>query len=69
MQAPKSEYQRITGQALDNHPFAAQLGSCVSPKDVSNVFRVQAQVFSDFRRGEDKLMARLDHIVNTLFLL
>jgi hypothetical protein len=69
MQAAKSEYQRITGQALGNHPFAAQLDSCVSQKDVSNVFRVQAQVFSNFRRGEDKLMARLDPIVNILFLL
>jgi hypothetical protein len=65
--AATSEYQRVTGNQLDNHPFSAQLVSCDSPEAVLNVLRARAQPFSEFRKGDEKLMAWLDPIVHILF--
>jgi len=66
-QAASREYQRVTGKPLDTHPFSKQLDSCNSPEAVSNVLRTQAQAFSKFRQGDEKLMAWLDPTVNILF--
>jgi len=63
-----AEYQRVTKKRLDTHPFAAQLDTCDSPEAVSNIFRTQAQAFSIFREGDERLMAWLDPIVHTLFI-
>ena len=62
-----SEYQRVTGNPLDKHPLSAQLDSCDSPEAILNVLRTQAQAFSKFRKGDEKLMAWLDPIVNILY--
>jgi hypothetical protein len=64
--AALTEYQRVTGKHLDTHPFAAKLDTCDSPEAVSNVLRTQAQAFSKSRRGDEKLMARLNPIVHIL---
>ena len=61
-----SEYQRVTGNRLDTHPFAAQLSTCDSPGAVSNLLRAQAQAFSKFRKSDEKLMAWLDPTVHIL---
>ena len=53
-----TEYQRITGQSLDTHPFAAQLDTCQNPEAISNVLRTQAKTFSKFR--EDRKSTRLN---------
>jgi len=65
--AAATEYQRIAGKGLDTHPFAAQLDTCDSPEAVSAVFRVQAQAFSKFREGEEKLMTWLGPTVCILY--
>lgn len=65
--AATSEYQRVTGNRLDDHPFSTQLDSCDSPEAVSNVLRTQAQAFGKFGKGNEKLMAWLDPIVHILF--
>ena len=57
----------MTGKRLDTHPFAAQLDACDSPNAVSDLLRTQAQTFSKFRRGDEKLMAVLDPTVHILF--
>ncbi|KAI0286400.1 hypothetical protein BC826DRAFT_90964 [Russula brevipes] len=62
-----TEYQRITGEHPGAHPFAAQLTICHSPEAVSNVLRDQAQALSDFRKGDERLMAWLDPTVHVLF--
>ena len=62
-----TEYQTLTGQALDTHPLAARLDSCHTPNAISNVLRTQAQAFIEFRKRDEKLMACLDPIVNILF--
>ena len=67
--AALNEYKRSTGKHLDTHPFAAQLETCQNPEAVSNVLRTQAQAFSKFREGDEKLMSWLDptiHILSTI---
>ena len=66
-QTASREYERVTRKPLDTHPFSKQLDSCDSPEAVSNVLRTQAQAFSKFRKGDEKLMAWLDPTVNILF--
>ena len=65
--AASIEYQRLTGKSLDTHPFAAQLDTCQNPEAVSKVLRTQAQAFSKFRKGDEKLMAWLDPTIHILF--
>ena len=55
-----TEYQKLTGKSLDTHPFAAQLDTCKNPEAVSSVLRTQAQAFSKFCEGDERLMAWLD---------
>ena len=62
-----TEYQTLTGNHLDTHPLATQLETCDSPEAISNVLRTQAQAFSKFRKGDEKLMTWLDPIVYILF--
>ena len=62
-----TEYQRVTGKRLDTHPSAAQLDTCDSPEAVSTILRAQAQAFSEFHKGSERLMALLDPIVHILF--
>ena len=65
--AASTEYHRVTGNRLDTHPFAAQPDACESPKAVSDLLRTQAQAFSKFRKGDNKLMACLGPTVHILF--
>jgi hypothetical protein len=67
--AAAAEYQRVTKKRLDTHPFAAQLDTCDSPDAVSNIFRTQAQAFSVFREGDERLMTWLDPIVHILLFI
>ena len=63
-----TEYQRLTGKSLDNHPFAAQLDTCKTPEAISNVLRTQAQAFSKFHEGDERLMAWLDPTISILLM-
>jgi len=65
--AASTEYARVTRKRLDTHPFAAQLDTCDSPKAVLDLLLTQAQAFSKFRWGDEKLMAVLDPTVHILF--
>jgi hypothetical protein len=62
-----TEYQTMTGNRLNTHPFAAQLDACHTPEAIADVFRIQAQAFIKFRKRDAKLMAYLDPIVQILF--
>jgi hypothetical protein len=64
--AASERYKNLTKQDLDAHPFAEELGKCDSPAAVLNVFRVQAQAFEEFRKGDERLMKWLDPTVNIL---
>jgi hypothetical protein len=68
--AATSEYQRVTGNPLDTHPFATQLDKCDNSESFSNVLGTHAQALSAFRKGDKKLklMAWLDTIVRILLM-
>ena len=66
--AAEAEYRRVTGKRLDTHPFATKLNTCRSPEDISNVLRTQAQAFSKFCEGDEKLMKWLEPTINILFM-
>jgi len=65
--AATSEYQRVTGNQLDNHPLSPLLDSCDSPEAVLDVLRMQAQTLRNFSKGDEKLMAWLNPTVHILF--
>ena len=67
--AAATEYHRVTRKRLDTHPFATLLDTCDTPETVLNTFRTQAQAFSKFREGDERLMAWLDPIVHILFVV
>jgi hypothetical protein len=67
--AASTEYYSVTGKRLETHPLATQLETCRSPEAVSNLLRTQAQAFSQFRKGDEKLMAWLDPTVNIISTL
>ena len=60
------EYQTLTGKPLDTHPFATQLDTCQNPEAVLDLLRTQAQAFSKFRKGVEKLMTWLDPTIHIL---
>ena len=60
------EYQTLNGKPLDAHPFATQLNTCQNPEAVLNLLRTQAQAFSKFRKGDEKLMSWLDPTIYIL---
>jgi len=64
--AASNEYERLTGKRLDTHPLAAQLDACQNPDAISDILRSQAQAFSKFRQGDERLMAWLDPTINIL---
>ncbi|KAH9958341.1 hypothetical protein BC827DRAFT_612300 [Russula dissimulans] len=64
-----AEYHRVTGMRLDTHPFAAELDTCHSPEDISDLLRMQAQTFNNFHKRDEKLMTWLNptiHILHTI---
>jgi hypothetical protein len=67
LSAASIEYHRLTRKSLDTHPLAAQLDTCQNPEAVSNLLQTQAQAFSKFRKGDERLMALLDPTVHILF--
>jgi hypothetical protein len=66
-QAAASEYESVTGNCLDAHPFATAFDSCDNPEAILNVFQTQAQTFDKFRKGDEKLLTWLDPMVHVLF--
>jgi hypothetical protein len=66
--AALAEYQKMTRERLDTHPFATQFDTCDSPEAISDVLRAQAKAFSKSRQGDERLMAWLNPIVHILFV-
>ena len=64
--AALNEYHRFTKKSLDTHPLAAQLDSCQNPEAISILFRTQAQAFTKFREGDERLMEWLDPTIHIL---
>ncbi|KAH9049987.1 hypothetical protein EDB84DRAFT_1452114 [Lactarius hengduanensis] len=65
--AASKEYKKLTGQDLNTHPFSAVFDSCDSPDAVLNIFRKQAEIFDEIRKGDERLIKWLDPMVHILF--
>jgi hypothetical protein len=64
--AAENKYQTLTGKSLKSHPFATQLETCRNSEAISNLLRTQAQTFSKFREGDERLMTWLDPTIYVL---
>ena len=67
-EAAMEDYEKQTGVALAKHPLAERLQNCVSVESVTDVFREQTQVFSEFR-GREKIMMLLKNSASVLYKL
>ncbi|KAH9179167.1 hypothetical protein EDB89DRAFT_2239009 [Lactarius sanguifluus] len=67
-EAASNEFKKLTGQDLDAHPFSAEFSSCNSPDAVLSIFRNQAEIFDEIRKGDERLLKWLDPIVHILFM-
>ncbi|KAH9179177.1 hypothetical protein EDB89DRAFT_778791 [Lactarius sanguifluus] len=63
-----NEFKKLTGQDLDAHPFSAEFNSCNSLDAVLSIFRKQAEIFDEIRKGDLRLLKWLDPIVHILFM-
>ncbi|KAH9179178.1 hypothetical protein EDB89DRAFT_1901212 [Lactarius sanguifluus] len=61
------KYKKLTKQDLNTHPFSVVLDSCDSPDAVLDVFRKQAEIFDEIRKGDERLIQWLDPMVHILF--
>ncbi|KAI9443141.1 hypothetical protein H4582DRAFT_2126334 [Lactarius indigo] len=65
--ATSKEYKKLTGQDLNTHPFSAVFDGCNSPDAVLSIFRKQAEIFDEIRKGDERLIKWLDPMVHILF--
>jgi len=63
------DYQIQTGTTLLNHPLAEKLQNCNSVDSVTAVLQEQAQAFTEFRRGDGRIMKSLKSVVSVLYTL
>ena len=66
-EAASKEYKKLTKQDLNTHTFSVVFDTCDSPDAVLNVFRKQAEIFDEIRKGDERLIKWLDPMVNILF--
>ncbi|KAI9465553.1 hypothetical protein BJY52DRAFT_590291 [Lactarius psammicola] len=66
-EAASKEYKKLTKEDLDTHPFSVEFDSCDSPDAVLSIFRKQAEIFDEIRKGDERLIKWLDPIVHILF--
>ncbi|KAH9009089.1 hypothetical protein EDB84DRAFT_1221289 [Lactarius hengduanensis] len=68
-EAASNAFKKLTGQDLDAHPFSAEFDNCDSPDAVLSIFRKQAEIFDEIRKGDERLIKWLDPTVHILFAL
>ncbi len=66
-EAASKEYKKLTGQDLNTHPFSVEFDICDSPDAVLSIFRKQAEILGETRKGDEKLIKWLDPMVHILF--
>jgi hypothetical protein len=60
------KYKKRTGQDLRNHPLAAIIDGCDTPKKILTIFQEQSRAFDEFRNGDPKLIKFLEPVVSGL---
>ncbi|KAH8989674.1 hypothetical protein EDB86DRAFT_3245182, partial [Lactarius hatsudake] len=66
-EAASKEYKKLTKQDLNTHPFSVEFDNCDSPDAVLSIFRKQAEIFDEIRKGDERLIKWLDPMVHILF--
>jgi STAND-like protein len=61
-----AQYRELTGHELTAHPLAANFENWNSVDTVLDVFQDQSQKFSEFRKGNERLMEWLKPTVQVL---
>jgi hypothetical protein len=64
-----SDYENQTGINLVDHPLVGQLENCDSVASIIAIIQEQARAFTEFRRGDDKMMKPLKRVVHVLYVL
>ncbi|KAH9996134.1 hypothetical protein BJV74DRAFT_987004, partial [Russula compacta] len=65
--AASTEYERKTGQDLQNHSFAAELDHCNSPDAVLEILQRQADALEEAGMSDQTLMKWLNPTVHVLY--
>ena len=60
------EYETMTEESLLIHPLMARFQACNSPIDILAILRSQVVQFEETTAADEKLIKRLDPIVNVL---
>ena len=68
-EAALESYESQTGMKLIDHPLARQLENCNSIESFTAVLQEQAQLFSQFRGDNGKVMRSLKSVVHVLHVL
>ena len=66
LDAALTEYKKTTGKELLEHPLATELKQCDSIGAISAILQSQAREFQRFRDGDQRLMKRINPIVDIL---
>jgi len=59
-------YEKITGIALSNNPFAAALKQADSPGAILELLQEREKAFNDYREGNRRLISCLSPAVNVI---
>ncbi|KAF8476295.1 hypothetical protein DFH94DRAFT_758270 [Russula ochroleuca] len=63
------DYESQTGISLGDDPLVGQLEDCDSVASIITIIQEQARAFTEFRRGDDKVMKPLKRVVHILYIL
>lgn len=67
--AALQDYENQTGTALIDHPFSKQLQACDSVGSISVILQEQAQVFSNYRRDDGRILKSIKASIDVLYML
>ena len=62
-----SEHKKNTGKELLDHPLATEVQRCDSVDAILTIFQGQAEVFQQFRDGDQRLMKWITPVVGVLY--
>ena len=68
-EAALKEHKKLTKKDIHTEQIIAQLDGCNSPREVLDVFQVQAQAFEKFCKADERSIAWLKPTVDALYIL
>ena len=62
-----TEYKKMTGKDLLDHPLVTEVQRCDSVDAILAIFRGQAEAFQQFRDGDHRLIKWISSVVGVLY--